>query len=114
MIRGYSKGEYVDITRFKDDLNALIMNVDFKIELKSVLNQLIGERVVDHIDDGTPRNATLAAKTDPKMLPFFKALSREIVCGLYVKDADAMNWFPRFGTFKKGSLTSAEFKQAVE
>ena len=41
-------------------------------------------------------------------------LSRDILSGLYLKESDAMGWFPKFGTFKKGCLTNKEFYSAVE
>jgi|LauGreDrversion4_2_1035121.scaffolds.fasta_scaffold12922_3 hypothetical protein len=45
----------VDIARFRDDLNAMLFSSEYKVELNSVLNNLIGERVVDEIDDSSPR-----------------------------------------------------------
>ena len=91
LIRGYAKGEKVDIQRLRDDLNDLIVTSDCKIQLRSVLNQLIGERVVDHIEEGTPRNGNSlmgGQKVDPKMLQAFKDLSVEITCGLFVREVE--------------------------
>ena len=85
----------------RDDLNYLIQSPEYKVTLKSVLDALINERVVDHIEDGTPRsNPNL--KVDPKLLTQFKVLAREILTALYVKETDSNAWFPRFASFKKG------------
>jgi hypothetical protein len=67
LIRSYAKGDLVDISAFKDDLNALIFNSDFRIDLSSVLNNLIQERVVETIDDESPRSKA-NKKVDPKLL----------------------------------------------
>ena len=51
MIRVYIKGDkMVDIVRVRDDINAYIIVPDYKIHLKSVLNQVVNERIVDNID----------------------------------------------------------------
>jgi len=65
LIRGYSKQGMVDIVRFKDDLNLLIIGPEYKIELKSVLNTLIKERVVETIEEADPK---LKVNVDPKTL----------------------------------------------
>lgn len=44
----------------------------------------------------------------------FKVLTRDMLSGLYLKDADVVGWFPKYGTFKKGCLTNKEFFSAVE
>ena len=92
----------------------LIVSPELKVELKSVLNNLIAERVVDHIEDASPRNGRFNQKVDPKQLELFKILAREINCGLYVKENDAFTWFGRFATFKKGSMTNKEFILGIE
>jgi hypothetical protein len=99
---------------FRDDLNLLIASVEYRVQLRSVLDQIINERVVDQIEEGTPRNAASTLTADPKLLSQYKLLSREIVCALYVKETDANSWFPRFSSFKKGGLTLSEFKSALE
>ncbi|TNV88020.1 hypothetical protein FGO68_gene1522 [Halteria grandinella] len=114
LLRSYSRSQQVDIAAFRDDLNYLIQSPEYKVQLKSVLDALINERVVDHIDDGTPRNQHLGQTADPKLLTQFKLLAREIMTALYVKETDANAWFPRFSSFKKGQLTQGEFKQALE
>lgn len=113
-MRGYSKGQFVDIGLFKDDLNMLIHSIEYRIELRSVLDAMLNERVVDHIEDGTPRNAILAKSSDPRLLSAFKSLAREIMCALFVKETDCNVWFPRFSSFKKGGLIVGEFKSAIE
>jgi hypothetical protein len=55
LIKQYSRKDKVDIAKFRDDLNALIFASEYKVELNSVLNNLIAERVVDEIDDTSPR-----------------------------------------------------------
>jgi hypothetical protein len=81
------------------------------VELKSVLNNLVGQRVVDVIEEDAHKNLP---KFDVKTHNLFKVLAREILCGLYLKDTDIMSWFPKFGTFKKGCLTNKEFYSAIE
>jgi len=49
-MRGYGvKNSMIDIERFKDDLNALIVDPQFKVELRSKLSSLINTRVVEPI-----------------------------------------------------------------
>ncbi len=82
------------------------------MELKTVLNNLVGARVVDFIEeDGQNKNLP---KVDAKTSNMFKVLARDILCGLYLKESDVRAWFPKFGTFKKGCLTKQEFFSAVE
>ena len=73
------------------------------MELKTVMNSLVGARVVDVIEeDAQGKNLP---KVDAKTSNMFKVLARDILCGLYLKESDIMGWFPKFGTFKKGCLT---------
>ena len=82
------------------------------MELKTVMNSLVGARVVDVIEeDAQGKNLP---KVDAKTSNMFKVLARDILCGLYLKDSDIMGWFPKFGTFKKGCLTKQEFFSSVE
>ena len=51
MIRVYKKDDkFVDLILFKDDINQYIMNPACKIILKSVLSEMVKERVVDNIE----------------------------------------------------------------
>lgn len=112
LIKEYSKsGQFVDTARFKDDLNIYIINPDYQIQLKSVLNALLAGRVVDHIDDETPRNQS---KVDPKLLSMFKLIAKEVYSGLFIRDTDVQGWFPRYGSYKRGCLTIREFQSALE
>jgi hypothetical protein len=63
LIRGYSKGQLVDLIKFKDDLNALISSQEYKVELKSLLNNLINERVVETLEATTLK---VKQNNDPK------------------------------------------------
>lgn len=36
------------------------------------------------------------------------------MCGLYVRELEGSQWFPRFATLNKDGLTQQEFKQALE
>lgn len=102
----------MDINHFKDDLNLLIFNAECRVNLSSVLNNLIQERVVDHIDDDSPRTKA-SKRIDAKLLALYRLVATEIVCGVFVKDTDVASWFSRYGSFKKGSLTGREFLAAV-
>lgn len=114
LIRSYAKGQSVDIGALRDDLNYLIQSPEYKLTLRSVLDQVLNERVVDHIEDGTPRNQGKGQTQDPKLLTQFKLFAREIITALFVRETDANAFFPRFSQFKKGQLTFSEFKSAAE
>ena len=99
--------------KFKDDLNDNLRDTpEFYVELRSVLNKLVEARVVDNIEEDIPQGKM--PKVDAKTQQMFKLLSREILSGLYLKDTEATSWYPKFGTFKKGSLTNREFHSASE
>ena len=67
--------------------------------------------MVDVIEEEAHKNLP---KFDVKTHNQFKLLAKEILCGLYLKESDIMNWFPKFGTFKKGCMTNKEFFSAVD
>lgn len=46
----------VSATRFKDDLNYFIQKPEYNVQLRSVLNELLAGRVVDQIEDLSPRS----------------------------------------------------------
>jgi len=111
-IYGAHSSTHVDILRFKDDLNEYLRETpEFQIELKSLINGLVGTRVVDVIEEEAVRNLP---KIDAKTQNMFKVLTKDILCGLYLKDTDIAGWFSKYGTFKKGCLTSKEFFSVVE
>lgn len=109
---GAHSSTHVDILRFKDDLNEHLRDTpEFHVELKSLINGLVGARVVDVIEEEAVKNLP---KIDAKTQNLFKVLTKEILCGLYLKDTEVTGWFSKYGTFKKGCLTNKEFYSAVE
>jgi hypothetical protein len=51
-MRGYTiKVSMIDVERFKDDLNFLITDPLYKVELNSKLGAALGARVVDPLDE---------------------------------------------------------------
>lgn len=50
LLKEYKKGNAIDLIRFKDDVNPYIMKPEVKIFLKSNLNDVIKERIVDNIE----------------------------------------------------------------
>lgn len=101
----------VSASRFKDDLNFFIQRPEYTVQLRSVLNELLAGRVVDQIEDMSPRSRQ---KADPKQQALFRQIAREASCALYVKEVDAPAWFGRYGTFKRGCLTVREFQTGLE
>ena len=101
-MRGYGvKNSMVDIERFKDDINAQIVDPQFKVELRSKLSSLINTRVVEPILEKEVKQL----KIDPKLQAKFNSIAKEINCGLFVTGKSIGQWFQPLGTFKKGCLT---------
>ena len=80
-----------------------------KIQLKSLLHDLVKERIVENIEE-TPRKN----QVDLEQLHKFERVFTEIMCGLYVRDTDVVGWFTRYSSFQKGCLTNKEFISATE
>lgn len=114
MIRVYKKdANTIDILRVRDDINAYIINTDYKILLKSVLNDVVNERIVDNIDL-SPRSSKKKTSLESEGITKYMALISDLICGLYVRGTDVTEWFARYSSFVKGSLTVKEFTSAVE
>jgi hypothetical protein len=63
-MRGYAvRNSLIDIEKFKDDLNAQIVDPQFKVELRSKLNSLLNTRVVEPIEEKEIKQV----KVDPKI-----------------------------------------------
>jgi len=92
-------------------LNFFIQKPEYTVQLRSVLTELLGGRVVDQIEDLSPRSRQ---KSDPKQQALFRQIAREASCALYVKEVEASSWFGRYGTFKRGCLTVREFQTGLE
>lgn len=98
----------IDIIRVRDDLNSMITNEDYKVHLKSVLNNLVNERIVDHIDM-SPKSSTKKIKLEQEAQTTYLPLIQDIMCGLLVRNQEVPEWFARYSGSIKGSLTTREF-----
>lgn len=57
------RNSLIDIEKFKDDLNAQIVDPQFKVELRSKLNSLLNTRVVEPLEEKEMKQV----KVDPKI-----------------------------------------------
>jgi hypothetical protein len=116
-MRGYTiKGSMIDVERFKDDLNFLITDPLYKVELNSKLGAALGARVVDPLDEQDANASKMKqVRVDPKVQAKFQQVAREINCGLFVRAKTMGQWFSQVGgkTYKD-VLTVSEFISGLQ
>lgn len=107
----------IDVERFKDDLNLLIVDPQYKVELNSNLNNILRTRVVDPLDESDINASKLKqqSKVDNKLQAKFTQIAREIFCGLFVRGKNTNQWFTTMGgkTYKD-VITCSEFLSGLQ
>lgn len=114
LIKAYPKTKgTVDTNRFKDDLNVFITRNDLRVVLKSILHDAVKERIVEQADL-SPRGSKKKSSLEHEGSTKYGPILTDIMCGLFCRGLDAMDWFLRFSSFVKGSLSEREFISALE